>query len=289
MEDFVSKAYSGGFNNSIRHVYGEKASASARQDYHHSMSLFFIYFIKGKARINIEDSIHELNEGEIILLNPSELFFYQVDDGIYHERITLSANVIRMMKYFPCDISGVFSPLYKRKAGEYNVINSERVKEFGLDKLFCELLEIRRENGEAVEPLAICKTIEIVWTINKIIASTPGENNNCTVKDSLVNRVLEYVNSHFADDICIQDIADHFSVHRSYLLHKFKEQMNIPLWDYVIKRRIFKFNSLVKENTALEEAAYQVGFPNYSNFYRLYKKNMGITPLEFKQQLKDVK
>ena len=289
MEDFVSKAYSGGFNNRVRHVYGEKASASARQDYHHSMSLFFIYFIKGKARINIEDSIHELNEGEIILLNPSELFFYQVDDGIYHERITLSANVIRMMKYFPCDISGVFSPLYKRKAGEYNVIGNERVKEYGLDRLFLELLEIRREENEATEALAICKTVEILWKINKIIEAFPSENKNCTAKSALVNKVLEYVNSHFSEDICIQDIADHFSVHRSYLLHKFKNQMNIPLWDYVIKRRIFKFNSLVKENTALDEAAYQVGFSNYSNFYRLYKKNMGITPLEFKLQLKNEK
>ena len=32
-----------------------------------------------------------------------------------------------------------------------------------------------------------------------------------------------------------------------------------------------------------EEAAYRVGFTNYSNFFRLYKKYMGLTPLEFKQ------
>ena len=289
MEDFVSKAYSGGFNNSVRHVYGENASAGARQDYHHPLNLLFIYFMKGKGRISIENTVHELSEGEIILLNPSELFFYQVDDGVYHERLSLSANLIRMMKYFPCDTSSVFSPLYKRKAGVSNIITSELVRKHGLDKLFLELLEIRREENEATEPLAICKTVEILWKINKIIEAFPGENKNCTIKDVLVNRVISYVDSHFSEDICIQDIAEKFSVNRSYLLHKFKSQMNISLWDYVIKRRIYKFNSLIKENTALEEAAYQVGFSNYSNFYRLYKKNMGITPLEFKLQLKNAR
>ena len=128
MEDYISKSYGGGFNNKIRHIYGEKASASARQDYHHSASLLFIYFIKGSARISIENDLHELNDGEIILLNPSELFFFQVDDGAYHERITLSSNLIRMMKYFPCDTSSVFSPLYQRKAGKYNVISNKLVK-----------------------------------------------------------------------------------------------------------------------------------------------------------------
>ena len=289
MEGYITTGYSKGYNNTLRHVYGENAAASTRQDYHHSVNLFFIYFMKGRARIGIENVLHELHEGEIVLLNPSELFFFQVDDGIYHERITLSANMIRMMKYFPCDISSVFSPLYKRKAGEFNIISAERAKEAGLDKLFLELLEIRREDSEAAEPLAICKTVEIVWRINQMIAATPSEKNNITLKDSLVNRVLEYVNAHYTEQISIQDIADHFSVNRSYLLHKFKKQMNVSVWNYVINRRIFKFNSLVKENTALEEAAFSVGFSNYSNFFRLYKKNMGITPLEFKQQLKDVK
>jgi AraC-like DNA-binding protein len=29
-----------------------------------------------------------------------------------------------------------------------------------------------------------------------------------------------------------------------------------------------------------------VGFNNYSNFYRLYKKHLKITPQQFKEQLK---
>ena len=40
-----------------------------------------------------------------------------------------------------------------------------------------------------------------------------------------------------------------------------------------------------RRNECVLSVAYSVGFTNYSNFYRLYKKYMGITPLEFKQQM----
>lgn len=76
-----------------------------------------------------------------------------------------------------------------------------------------------------------------------------------------------------------------FRVNRSYLLHRFKQKMGISLWNYVILRRINLFNNSLSDHVSLETAAYSVGFTNYSNFYRLYKKYMGLTPLEFKQQM----
>ena len=48
---------------------------------------------------------------------------------------------------------------------------------------------------------------------------------------------------------------------------------------------LLMFNNALSDHVSLETAAYSVGFTNYSNFYRLYKKYMGLTPLEFKQQM----
>ncbi len=272
----------------VKYIQGENAKASTKRDYHNSVNLFFIYFISGHGKLHIENSSFEIKTGDVILLNPSELFWFDIENNCYHERIVLSAN-IRMIKSFPCDYSSVFSSLYKRKAGTSNVISSDTVKEYGLDRLFRELLDYAREEGQVHETLSICKAIEILCWINKIIEFVPSSSANFVTKDTLVNRILDYINKHYTEDICIQNIADHFNVHRSHLLHKFKSQMSLSLWDYVIRCRIRKFNSMINENTSVEEAAYSVGFKNYSNFYRLYKKNMGTSPLEFKRQLREVK
>ena len=126
----------------------------------------------------------------------------------------------------------------------------------------------------------MCKT-------NKTLSDLPITSTNHIPIDNMIGQVLSYVNDHYTQNLSIQEIADRFNVHRSYLSHKFKKQMGISLWNYVILRRIQKFNNSIAENSCLEKAAYEAGFSNYSNFFRLYKKNMGMTPLEFKQQFEN--
>ena len=60
----------------------------------------------------------------------------------------------------------------------------------------------------------------------------------------------------------------------------------MPLWTYVILRRIQRFNELLQQGCAAEEASRRVGFQNYSNFFRLYKKYERMTPAEYKKQLR---
>lgn len=46
------------------------------------------------------------------------------------------------------------------------------------------------------------------------------------------------------------------------------------------------FHALVRNGHSIEDASWQAGFANYSNFFRLYKKHTGMTPIQFKKQLR---
>ena len=102
---------------------------------------------------------------------------------------------------------------------------------------------------------------------------------------SLIDEILVYINQHYKGDISITVIAEKFGIHKSYLSHLFTQNVGMSLWNYVILRRINAFNDLLRKGLSIEEAAYQVGFQNYSNFFRLYKKHTGMTPMQFKKQL----
>jgi len=71
----------------------------------------------------------------------------------------------------------------------------------------------------------------------------------------------------------------------SYLSHLFKDRVGMSLWNYVILRRLHRFNDLLQNGCSIEQACYEVGFQNYANFFRLYKKHMGLTPTQYKKQL----
>ena len=95
---------------------------------------------------------------------------------------------------------------------------------------------------------------------------------------------------HHVYGLCIGDIdceiiAKVFRQSKYHISRKFKEITGVSLWEYVIKRRLLHFNDLIRKNHTIENACFESGFNNYSNFFRLYKKHFGISPTEFIKRL----
>ena len=82
MKDYILEDYKSPRSCRVKYVFGMNAADSVRGDYHHSINLIFIFFIRGKGNINIEGASYEFNEGDVIMLNPSEFFLCNIDNNI---------------------------------------------------------------------------------------------------------------------------------------------------------------------------------------------------------------
>ena len=276
--------YDTNFGYSVHHTTGTSAEKSTLGHLHYPVEFMFYYFIHGSGIAKIDGKHYDIGEGDIIMLTPSELFYCAVDKDTLHERIVLHVNET-ILKHFPSECSNLFMPFYKLAKGNGNRISAETVRSFGLDTAFQGLLKIVREGDSVGNILAICKTVEILAYIGKAVTVKEIGKPRNICENPLVHRVIDYLNHHFKEDISISQIALQFNVDRSYLSHLFKKNTGVSLWNYVIYRRINLFNNLVKDGHSIEETSRQVGFGNYSNFFRLYKKHMNMTPMEFKKQI----
>ena len=276
--------YDTNFGYCIHHTTGMSAEESTLGYLHYPTEFMFYYFIHGSGIVKIDGNHYDIGEGDIVMLTPSELFYCSIEKNKPHERIVLHVNET-IMKNFSTDCSFLFMPFYKNERGVGNRIPAQIVKEFGLDKSFESLLNIVRNPDRTSSTLAICKTIEVLAQVGKILDSKELHDSGHMCENPLVNEVLNFLNNHFREDISISGIASTFNVDKSYLSHLFKEHMGVSLWNYVIFRRIYLFNSLIKKGHSIEETSRQVGFQNYSNFFRLYKKHMQMTPTQFKKKV----
>lgn len=98
------------------------------------------------------------------------------------------------------------------------------------------------------------------------------------VTDSTVERIVDHINTYFLTDISLRSIAGslHFSV--TYISHKFKEVMHIPIYQYILQKKLTHAHQLICSGTPATDAAYQCGFSEYSSFYKMYKKYFGVSP-----------
>lgn len=268
----------------LHHTTGNFAGKSTTQYLHYDIELCFIYFICGVGEIKIEGKQYKIEDGDLILLKPSELYHCIVEDGTYHERLVLyfNSNLLKNFGYIGTDF---FEPFYKRMDGYENKIPKTVIKSQKIDVIILELLELIKKTNGADKIVSVCKVIEILAKLRTVISENLSECGLEIKESNLINSVITYINQNFNHDISLDEISKEFYIDKFYISRLFKEQVGVTIWNYVIFRRLTAFNDLICADTSIEDAYMRVGFQNYSNFFRLYKKHMNMTPSQYKKKV----
>ena len=267
----------------LNHTTGLDASNSTKNQPHLCSDYMAFFFIHGSGSIKIEGHEYPIQAGDVIFTNPAELFHCSVDPSSYHERIVLHISE-QFLNPFPCNPASLFSIFTNREKGTGNRIPAEAVESSGLGKKFQQLLKLMQEPSPFQEILTICAAAELLCLLNEL-SGVACSSTEQTPRNQLIDQVLLYLNENFTKGITIDSVAACFNITPSYLAHIFKAQTGMSPWNYVILRRLHLFNAFLRQGSSIEDACYRSGFDNYSNFFRLYKKYMGMTPSQFKQQI----
>lgn len=248
------------------------------KQYHYDPDLIIDYFKKARGDIVIQGGVYKLCDGDIVVLSPDKLHFCQLEEEQQGERITLHINK-GLLYGFDCNADEFFKVFY----GNRNIIPAGIVKEFGLDVIIENIVELAQSENNNIKILARCKAIELVNVIDKATKVYESKQYD-SIENPRLKEILYYINHNFTEDITLTSISEKFFYSKYHICMLFKKYIGISLTDYVIIRRIHYVNDLISKGTPIAQASVMAGFNNYSNFYRLYKKHMKITPLEYKQK-----
>ena len=93
-------------------------------------------------------------------------------------------------------------------------------------------------------------------------------------------RITEYINTHFCEDINVNEISNHFYFSRSKLSRIFKKYAGTGINEYINVLRTNKANALISQGFPITEAAHASGFNSIRTFNNTYKLVTGKTPSE---------
>lgn len=97
-----------------------------------------------------------------------------------------------------------------------------------------------------------------------------------------VKQALEYINTHFTENISQSLAAEKIGISNVYLSKLFNQEMKIGFSEYLVQVRLNQAEKLLRQRKlSIREIAAQCGFNDYVYFLKTFKKHVGVTPHEY--------
>ena len=219
-----------------------------------------ILFLGGEAQL-ISDKMN-------IRLNPGDIIF--IPKECYHQLIVTGSQE----EYFRCVINFLgdksLEPFFE-DLNEITFMKIESETKHLFDKLigFTESTFCDAVKGEL---LNAC----LVLILEKLsgFAKMPAYPKN----SELMSKCIAYISDNLCGGISVPDIAHNLNVSVSTLTHSFKNEMQIPIHQYIIKKRLMLAHQKILNGEPATSVAVECGFSDYSGFYKQYKKMFNTAP-----------
>lgn len=110
------------------------------------------------------------------------------------------------------------------------------------------------------------------------------ESKNFSLRDKILNIINERYND---STLTLESIAAECGISTVYISRYFKDQTGYTLMKYIDMERMKKAKELLKETQQpIKDILNQVGYIDESNFMRKFRKNEGMTPMQYRSVVK---
>ncbi|MCI5649134.1 MAG: helix-turn-helix transcriptional regulator [Fusicatenibacter sp.] len=109
------------------------------------------------------------------------------------------------------------------------------------------------------------------------------QNHSCKNYSPIVQKVIHQIHLSLTDELNLGLLSKQFCVSAGYLSMLFKKETGVTLTSYISRRRIeLATYYLETTNLQIQEIAVCCGIHDINYFTRLFKKNTGMTPREYR-------
>jgi AraC-like DNA-binding protein len=104
------------------------------------------------------------------------------------------------------------------------------------------------------------------------------------VRDDRIQLTLAHIRNHLGEKLDIEQLAEKAGMSKDHFIRVFKHQTGETPNAFITKRKLEKAElTLVTTNMAVNRIADCLGYDDYSYFNRIFKKNSGMTPQQYRK------
>lgn len=253
--------------------------------YAHTHDFYEIYiYLNGSVKLFIEDGIYNVKRGDIVVIPPytvHQLFPIapeQINEEYDRIYLYISTACLSSFQFNEHSLLQPIERAAKEKRYHFHIADPS-----DFERIFDCMMSIY-ENSKTEfygkELLNRSHILQSITLLNRHILSDM-EPRNTTHVNPLIDDVLSYINEHYMEPLTLESIASHFYLSKYTLSKLFKKQTDRTLHNYILLKRISIAKQKMTEGLSPSAIYNEIGFTDYSTFYRAFLKMEQISPKDF--------
>ncbi|MBZ9536439.1 AraC family transcriptional regulator [Cytobacillus oceanisediminis] len=259
---------------------------------YHSHDRYEIYYFHGgECKYLIGDRIYRLQEDDLIIMNGLTLHRAYPEPGIPYERSVIefssewlrpilnNLNVPELLSPFNQLSNTLFHIKDKEKSAEVKALIKKMAEKLKSSKQE-NIVENRFQIGELTSML-----MQLLFKVFEL-SKQQLENNSLAESDKNIHvkKMIEWIDTHFCEPITLDDIAHHLNISKYYMSRIFKDVTGYTIMQYIMSCRINRAKYLLEIHLdkSILEVSLESGFEDSSHFSRFFRKQMKLTPTEYR-------
>ena len=246
---------------------------------HHCHKWFELFYVEsGTCRFLINDSIHDIHQGDFILIPPYALHYTRYLFG------TCKRTVIFFRQEDLCDSLFPFLPGTSSFFNEYRIFQVPEAYQSRiigcLDRMTQEE-KIHDARSSEMKKALLHEMFLLCSRICTFLTDTPEQIHTT---DRQIILAAQYICDHYMNPISTSDIAVAAGFSPNYFSQRCREKTGIGLHEYLVFIRLHHATlDLVSTRDSITEIALRCGFSDSNYFKDAFKKKYGMTPRDYRK------
>ena len=262
--------------------YYKDPSMDSVPDHSHNYYEFY-FFLAGHAVLTVNGQEYNIKKGHMAVIPPGVRHQITiVDNDIPYQRFVFWVSKHYARKIM--DVSPHCAPAFSTaKSNEPVYLYFFDLFEFNsLQSRLLEIVEEKLMDRYGKDEMIFNQIVGLFLVLSRKIHNM--EQNLTELEKPLFANVLDFIDRHLEEDLCLDYIADNFFVSKYHLSHVFKENMGISLYQYILKKRLKGASAAILSTQEITSVYANFGFKDYSSFYRAFKNEYGMSPKQFREE-----
>jgi len=260
--------------HAVKHLYFEKEAGRMCFQMHWHDRVELLYITAGELVVHLDDSQAEVSAGQVAVFCPRMLHGgFAGENGVTFHAIMFDLDNF----YNKTPASEKYLAGLLRNEVYFQTVTANEY----ITKVVKQLVERLTVKDEENPLLVIGLIYEIVGNLYQF-----GKESIKPIQKIGENfrNVLEYINTHFTEDISTKSLSQRFGYNETYFCRRFKEVTGITLMKYIQILRMELAQKLLKNTEkGVAEIALECGFTDISYFSNCFKRQVGLAPKEFRK------